>query len=285
MCIGVGRSGTTWIYKLLDSHKDISMALGKETNYFNNFYRTHSIEWYHKQFSTKKNYKIFGEVSNNYYFNEGIAERIFKYNPKTKLIFCIREPLDLLLTIKSFADRRSLKFHSVEDFLQTPIVNIMGQAIPNSEESRDATTVFQSLFFDSYLINFLKFFPKENIYLFKYEDLKENSKVSSENLLNFLGLRHTQETLLNLGKVNVRVRSRVPFIGFIASLVAQALRLMRMYSLLGKLKRSKIIYRILFTKSIDNDFRMELNNYFNHNSDMKQKITSSYFNACSIDSG
>ena len=70
MCIGVGRSGTTWIYKLLDSHKDISMALGKETNYFNNFYRTHSIDWYQKQFSTQKNYKIFGEVSNNYYFND-----------------------------------------------------------------------------------------------------------------------------------------------------------------------------------------------------------------------
>jgi len=139
MCIGVGRSGTTWIYKLLDSHKDISMALGKETNYFNNFYRSRSIDWYHEQFSTKKDYKSFGEVSNNYYFNEGIAERIFKYNPKTKLIFCIREPVDLLLTIKSFADRRSLRFHSVEDFLQTPIVNIMGQsdiAIANLSVSR-----------------------------------------------------------------------------------------------------------------------------------------------------
>ena len=62
---------------------------------------------------------------------------------------------------------------------------------------------------------------------------------------------------MNLGKVDVRVRARPPFIGFIGRLVAQALRLMRMYSLLGKLKRSKIIYRILFTKSIDNDFRLD----------------------------
>jgi len=53
MCIGVGRSGTTWIYNLLDSHKDISMALAKETN---NFYRAHSIDWYHVEFSTKKDY-------------------------------------------------------------------------------------------------------------------------------------------------------------------------------------------------------------------------------------
>ena len=80
---------------------------------------------------------------------------------------------------------------------------------------------------------------------------------------------------MNLGKVDVRVRARLPFIGFIANRVAQTLRLMRMYSLLGKLKRSKIIYRIPSTKSIDNDFRMGLNIYFIHNSDIKQKITSS----------
>jgi len=83
-----------------------------------------------------------GEVSNNYYFNEGKAERFVKYNPKTNIIFCIREPVDLLLTIKTFADKRTLKIHAVEDCLQTPTVNIMGQAIPNSEKVEMQTRFF-----------------------------------------------------------------------------------------------------------------------------------------------
>ena len=38
ICIGPGRTGTTWLFNYLQNHKDVYVVPGKEINFFNNFY-------------------------------------------------------------------------------------------------------------------------------------------------------------------------------------------------------------------------------------------------------
>jgi len=283
ICIGAGRTGTTWMYSLLSKNQKVGMALGKETNYFNHHFNKKSLDWYHGLFPQKGNHSFYGEISNNYYYEEGIAERIYSYNPSIKIIFSIREPLDLLLSIKGYADRRHLKFESVEDFLNTPLKNIMAQNLNDYNSiMKSNITVLESLSFQHFFKRFLECFPRENIFLFRFEELVHDEESVANSLYDFIGVKNTERSPLSIGKINYSSQPRLPFIGLLGSLVFDLLRLLRMDYWVGRIKRSKMIHSLFFKKNLNEEFRIELQDHFDNNPELKEKIFISYSSACSL---
>lgn len=114
--IGPGKSGTTWIYRLLREHPDVYVPETKEVMYFNEFY-DRGEDWYRSFFEHVDGETAVGEVSNTYIFDERVAGRIRRYNPSMRLITSLRNPIDRAFSHYLFLRRNGKVSGSFEDII------------------------------------------------------------------------------------------------------------------------------------------------------------------------
>jgi len=93
---GAPRSGTTWLYELLDRHPDVFMAKPPrpEPKFFlvDELYALGIQHYYSTWFRDASSYPAAGEKSTNYLESPTAAERIHAHLPEVKLVFILREP-------------------------------------------------------------------------------------------------------------------------------------------------------------------------------------------------
>ncbi len=92
--IGVQKSATSWIFKVLEDHPGIRCAErseNKELNFFNHHFDKGYL-FYHKGFEFGS-WKT-GEFSTLYFYDKNVPKRMFDYNPDAKLIVSFRNPAD-----------------------------------------------------------------------------------------------------------------------------------------------------------------------------------------------
>lgn len=169
LVIGPGKSGTTWIYNLLKNHPDICVSSSKETLYFENYYHKGS-DWYFKFFKHCKESKVVGEVSNTYIFSSLAAKRIWEFNPKIKLISCLRNPIYRTFSHYLFLLRNTEVNGTFEEVL---------------EKRKD---LLERGMYSKHLFKYLKYFPREQILILLFEDLIDNPKKFAKKLFNFLNV-------------------------------------------------------------------------------------------------
>src|SRR3989339_1804269 len=91
--IGVQKSATTWLYTCLSEHPEIRCSSKEEMNYFDDSLSySKGFEWYHAHFK-------FGawktaEYSPTYFYDKNVPARIHTYNPDSKLILSLRNPIE-----------------------------------------------------------------------------------------------------------------------------------------------------------------------------------------------
>ncbi|MBI4653429.1 MAG: sulfotransferase domain-containing protein [Nitrospirae bacterium] len=102
ICIGTGRAGTSWLYKVLLEHREVCTAKNiKETQFFNIHYEK-GVGWYKKFFEDCGKASAVGEISNRYIFDPAVPERIRKTVPDCKIIICLRNPYERIQSVYSF---------------------------------------------------------------------------------------------------------------------------------------------------------------------------------------
>ena len=122
--IGPGRCASSWLLEVLESHPDISMARIKETEFFNtNFDK--GTDWYESLFP-KSDCQAIGEISNCYYTEPAVAERVRQYDPGMRVMINVRDPFSLLKSFHGFGVRRGLELGDLNEALNFPIGRIMG---------------------------------------------------------------------------------------------------------------------------------------------------------------
>lgn len=90
--VGCPKSGSTWLWHQFSQHPEIFTLSTDNLAYFSiNYHRGNS--WYKEKFKTNENEKVICDFSPSYYLHEGIAEKIYRYNPDSKIIFTIRNPI------------------------------------------------------------------------------------------------------------------------------------------------------------------------------------------------
>ena len=124
--VGAPKSGTTSLYYYLNEHPEILMSSAKEPDYFSDkeildqglYYgksRIDSLIKYNNLFSKRDNEKFLGDASVSYLFYPEVSNRIKEYNPESKIIIMLRDPIHrafshylmdyrLGLTSKSFVE-------------------------------------------------------------------------------------------------------------------------------------------------------------------------------------
>lgn len=197
LIIGAGKSGTTSLHQYLNQHPEVFMCPVKETNFFElegeqlpsnpranahtfRHYPQSVTNWEHyvKLFEAAANARAIGETSPMYLYGKRSPEKIHNYLPEVKLIVILREPVSRLY---------SRYLHLARDGRQ-PSPRFKDAL--NKENSiwwtRD--DLIREGFYYKHLSRYYDLFPKEQIKVFLYEDLKNDPLNLMKELFQYVGV-------------------------------------------------------------------------------------------------
>lgn len=104
--VGAPKAGTTSLYAYLNRHEEVFMPKSvKEPDYFSHeailkqdlYYKTGHIteeKKYLALFDEVEDHKAIGEASVSYLFYSGTARKIYNFNPGSKIIVLLRDPIE-----------------------------------------------------------------------------------------------------------------------------------------------------------------------------------------------
>ncbi|RMA93316.1 sulfotransferase family protein [Hydrogenothermus marinus] len=192
--VGAGKAGTTSLYYYFKQHPDIYMSPIKEPNYFakdtdiNEFIKRHKgvntfikdFNEYIQLFKDRKKEKVVGEASVSYLYSKVAAAEIFKYNPNAKILIILRDPIErafsqylMNLMIGLTTEKNFIK-EVVNDYKNSK--GILGSAYLYIEFG---------LYYEQ-VKRYLDIFPKKNVKILLFEDLKNNLENTLKNIFVFL---------------------------------------------------------------------------------------------------
>ena len=182
---GAQKSGTTALHYFLAKHPDITMGDQQEIHFFDNdamFVAGVDYQHLHKHYPLFARSMIAGDCTPSYMYYEPAAERIWKYNPKIKLLIILRNPVDRAFAhwnMQRFRGREPLDFF---DAVREEHMRIEGA--PPAEARRFA--YIDRGFYGRQLERLFQFFPREQVKTVKFEEFKNNQRETLASIFSFL---------------------------------------------------------------------------------------------------
>jgi len=186
--VGAPKAGTTSLFYYLNKNKGICMSSIKEPNFFSSqdlktqkiYYDSlilDNLKEYERIFTPKNKQQIIGEASVSYLFYPTVANRIFDYNPRSKIIIILRDPVERAFSHYSMDLRLGHVKQSLDELFDLGLNN------------KD------NLFFQQYILlgqyyeqvnRYIKVFGRENICVKFYDELKLDASSFYSDILKFL---------------------------------------------------------------------------------------------------
>lgn len=193
--IGAPKCGTTALSEYLRGHPDVYMSVIKEPGYFASdlpgLQLVSDKGGYEKLFqeATIKQSIAIGEASPSYLLSKNAVKQMHQYNPDSKLIIMLRNPLDVLLSYHSqlvfslFENENNL---SIAWKLQKD--RMVGRKIPASCREAGLLQYRDVISFGSQIARVYSVFPEEQVMIILFEEFCEDTKKIYENVLSFLNV-------------------------------------------------------------------------------------------------
>ncbi len=188
LIIGAMKSGTTALYYYLEQHPQVYMSPVKEPDFFCfegkkevNSTAITNIEAYRRLFNNASSELALGEASHCYLYSPEAVQRIKFYVPEAKLIAILRNPVDRAY---------SHFLHMVRTGTE-PLTDFALALREDGRESR-RDRVYQDyigrgLYYEQ-VKRYLDEFPREQIKVYLYEDLKTAPVATLQDAFGFLGV-------------------------------------------------------------------------------------------------
>ena len=218
--VGAPKAGTTSLYNYLNEHLEIEMSSQKEPNYFSDealleqgmYYGKNRIDTLDKYNSLFVNpqAKLRGEGSVSYFFYDDVPNKIKKYNPDSKIIIMLRNPIDRAFSHYLMDYRLGLVSESFEDIVK-----------------KKSNHKYANLYYQQYIKvseytaqvkRYLDCFSAENILVIDYEDFKEDVLGVVSKTFFFLGVNQEFEPNI-MKKYNTFTIPKNSFIRYVYSFV------------------------------------------------------------------
>lgn len=188
LCVGAQKSGTTSLQDILIQHPDIYLPKEKETHFFDNgdINYSNGLSWYsNAYFSETKQQKSIGEISTNYMFLDYIPKRIYEeLGADTKLIFMLRNPAD-----RAYSQFMMNRQNFFETITFEKALALEEDRILKSEHNKKIFGYKQRGLYAKQVKNFLKYFPKEQMFFIIFEtDFIKDKEKTIHRLCQFLDL-------------------------------------------------------------------------------------------------
>ncbi|MDA3882765.1 MAG: sulfotransferase domain-containing protein [Bacteroidales bacterium] len=187
--IGASKCGTTSLWHMLNNHSEVFMSTPKEPWFFSFSNYNERLEWYLSLFKSAKHKKIIGEASPIYSETTlipGIAERIYNFNSKAKVIYIVREPISRLKSVYS----QTLSSGHWHKKIYENYTDIDVPIMPKKFERAifEYPPFVEACKYWTHLNNYRNFFNDDNILLLFFEDLKQNPQATYDKICNFLSI-------------------------------------------------------------------------------------------------
>lgn len=180
LIIGAQKCGTTTLFKLLSQHPDIASPTIKEPGFFLTYpYRTDPIdtlEKYHSLFDKKPGQLAFEatvDYSAHPHLIDQIWNDIYKYNPKMKIIYIVRNPVERMVSAHRFLYKKGIfgkKHRNINDYIT----------------STDYHINLSRYFFQ--ISPYIKKFGRDQVEIIFFKDLKNRPQMVMNDICSFLGI-------------------------------------------------------------------------------------------------
>lgn len=190
---GAQKSGTTALHYFLSKHPSITMGDQQEMHFFDDeeiFSRPVDYDLLHKHFGPVRPSTIAGECTPIYIYWKPAMERIWKYNPKIKLLIILRNPID-----RAYAHWNMQRFKGREplDFLDAVKEETNRTREAEPLQSRRFSYVDRGLY-SAQLERVFKFLPREQVKIIKSEEFRDRKSETLNSIFRFLGVRPVRST-------------------------------------------------------------------------------------------
>jgi len=201
---GAPRSGTTWLYYLLDRHPDIHMArpVTPEPKFFlvDSVYDKGLAFYSDTWFADAGPTQIAGEKSTNYLESPSTADRIGRHLPDAKLVFILRNPVDRAYSNYLWSRLNGIEHEDFATALSLEAERERGY----SERWRFARpySYFSRGLYADLLEPYMRRFPPQQLLVLKFEDIVYAPEALAARLQRFLGVCERPEDAQGLGVIN-----------------------------------------------------------------------------------
>jgi hypothetical protein len=229
--IGTSKAGSTWLFNALSVSPDVWLASNKGLYFFDAHYER-GLDWYLQQFRDADGRAV-GEFSHSYLSSPEAPARIAEYSPSMRLLVCLREPVD-----RAFSDYLDL---------------VKNNGFPGSfpEAIEQYPRLLDRGRYATHLSRYLEHFPRNQIHIGLFDDLKTGAQAYADEVYDFLGL---DRMALSAGDLRARMPAGRPrnttVVGAAkrASKVAASVGLRRWRS---RIKRSTVVRSALYRQYRD----------------------------------
>lgn len=210
--VGAPKCGTTAMYEYLKAHPDIYMPDKKELHFWgsdliSNWFVKNANKYY-EAFLGALNENMVGEASVWYLYSKKAANEIKEYNPNSKIIIMLRNPVDML-----YSQHSQFLYNGNEN------INDFGEALNAEDERKQGHNVPQSAHFVEGLYyretakyvkqvkRYFDIFGRENVHVIIFEDFKKNTVEVYNKTLKHLEVNNDFSIDFKVINPNKKVRS------------------------------------------------------------------------------
>jgi hypothetical protein len=259
--VGAPRAGTTSLYNYLKQHPEVFMSPIKEPHHFarKDIYEfldeisppkiISDFRDYISLFRDGKGKKIRGEASITYLYSKSATREIYELIPDAKIIISLRNPIE-----------RALSHFKLDILHGIIIAKSFCEAI-----RKRPLYLWMGLYYE-HVKRYIETFPKQNIKIIIYDDLKNDPLYVMKDICRFLEIDENYVFNIGLKKYNA---SLIPKNVYFHTLATRARKILREVVHPNLYSRIREIYKMFFLSENSNSFDFDvsrcidfLTNYF-----------------------
>lgn len=183
---GAQKSGTTALTRFLRQHPQVCICRTKEGHFFDDDARFErgkvDLRDYHKLFSIGPQHRVIGEPTPIYMYWQPCMERLWRYNPRLRLIALLRNPIDRAYSQWQMEHGRGDDPLDFSAAIRTEGARCR-VALP--KQHRNFSYLSRG-FYSVQLRRMNQFFPREQCLILRNEQLDEDHAGTLATVLRFL---------------------------------------------------------------------------------------------------
>jgi hypothetical protein len=195
--VGAPKCGTTALHAYLGTHPNFFLCEPKEPNYFSTDFPTHRYVTEEKDYlrlfgNASDDETVLGEASAWYLYSSEAIPNIHKFDPQTKIIVMVRNPVDMVpslhgMLLRYFAESE----HDLERAWELQEARRAGRNFSKGRNERfdQKTCLYADVCkLGAQVDRLLHIFPRDQIHIIFFDDFVRDTKDCYEKTLAFLNI-------------------------------------------------------------------------------------------------
>lgn len=189
---GGQKCATTWLYYCLKEHPETFVPDQNIINFFNiNYYR--GLNWYSYWYKDVKKEKAIIDTTMTYMRDPKVPQRIYNFNPNSKFIFSLRNPIDRAFS-HYWHEKKKDKIDF--DFDEALFYSNVGNYDLYENWIKPG-------FYYDHINRFLEYFNMEQMHFILFDEIKNNPHKVLKDLYAFINVDNSFNPSLVNQKINV----------------------------------------------------------------------------------